>query len=65
MKSGRVSSGYHFINFIAAENGISAPPVPHRAIANIAPIAPIAPKTLCPVKSISIMLANMNDAINS
>ena len=65
MNIGNVSSGYHFINFIAAENGMSWPPVPQSASAAIAATAPIAPKTLWPVNSMTIIRANMNTAMNS
>ena len=65
MNIGSVSSGYHFISFMAAEKGMSWPPVPHSARAAMAATAPIAPKTRCPVNSISIMAANMKKAIIS
>src|SRR6056297_1868168 len=65
MNIGRVSSGYHFISFIAAENGISTPPVPQSRTPANAPTKPMAPNTLCPVISISIMPANMTMAIIS
>src|SRR6056297_25607 len=65
MNIGRVSSGYHFISFIAAENGISTPPVPQSSTPANAPTKPMAPNTRCPVISISIMPANMTMAIIS
>src|SRR6056297_681301 len=65
MNIGRVSSGYHFISFIAAENGISTPPVPQSKTPASAPMKPMAPNTRCPVISISIMPANMTMAIHS
>ncbi len=42
MNIGRVSSGYHFISFIAAENGMSDPPVPQSISAATAATPPIA-----------------------
>ena len=62
---GKVKSGYHFINFIADEKGISDPPVPHRVTAAMAATAPIAPKTRCPVNSSSIIEENIKSAIIS
>ena len=65
MNIGRVSSGYHFISFIAAEKAISLPPSPHKTSAASAATAPIAAKTRCPVMSISIIEANISSAIIS
>ena len=65
MNIGSVRSGYHFISFIAAENGISAPPVPQSMSPAKAPTKPIAPNTRCPVKSISIIELNIRMAIIS
>ena len=65
MNIGRVRSGYHFMSFMAAANGTSAPPVPQSASAATAATPPIAPKTRCPVRSISIIEANMSRAIIS
>ncbi len=65
MNIGSVSSGYHFISFIAAENGMSDPPVPHSSMAAAAPTKPMAPNTRCPVMSISIMVENISSAIIS
>jgi hypothetical protein len=62
---GRVSSGYHFISFIAAENGKSEPPVPYRVIAAIAPTAPMAANTRCPVIIINIIDENIRMPMSS
>ena len=65
MNIGSVSIGYHFISFIAAENGTSTPPTPQSIMPAAAPTKPIAPKTRCPVKSITIMVLNITMAIIS
>jgi hypothetical protein len=65
MNIGRVSSGYHFISFIAAENPRSEPPTPQSGIAAATATKPIAPNTRCPVAIISIMVENIRMAIMS
>ena len=65
MNIGSVSSGYHFMSFIAAEKAISLPPSPHSASAEMTATEPIAAKTRCPVMSISIIEANISSAIIS
>ena len=40
---------------------MSCPPVPQSMIAATAATAPMAPKTRCPVISITIIVANMQD----
>ena len=62
---GNVSSGYHFISFIAAVKGMSEPPTPQSVIAAIEATMPIAPKTRCPVRSITIIDENIRPAIIS
>ena len=42
MNIGSVNSGYHFINFMMAENGMSEPPVPQSARDATAPTMPMA-----------------------
>ena len=64
MNIGSVSSGYHFMSFIAAEKAISLPPS-HSASAEMTATEPIAAKTRCPVMSISIIEANISSAIIS
>ena len=65
MNIGSVRSGYHFISFIAAENGMSDPPVPQRKKAETAATTPMAAKTRWPVMSRSIIEANMRSAMCS
>ena len=65
MNIGRVSRGYHFMSFIAAEKPISLPPSPQRRSAAMTATEPIAAKTRCPVMSISIIEANIRVAISS
>jgi hypothetical protein len=65
MNMGRDNSGYHFISLIVALKGIIVPPSPQRKRAAKAPTNPMAPNTLCPVRSISIMVENMRRAIIS
>ena len=65
MNSGRVSSGYHFISFMAAENPSCEPPVPHSSKAEATATNPMAPNTRCPVMSISIMVENIISAMSS
>ena len=65
MNIGRVSSGYHFMSFIAAEKAISPPPSPHSARAAMTATEPMAANTRCPVMSISIIEANIVKAIVS
>lgn len=65
MNIGRVSSGYHFISFMAEANGMSEPPVPHNVSAETAATAPITANTRCPVMSSSIIEENMSTAISS
>ncbi len=60
---GRVSSGYHFISFIAALNGSSAPPSPHSSKAAAAATKPMAPNTRLPVSNSSIIELNISRAI--
>ncbi len=62
---GSVSSGYHFISFIAAEKPRTEPPVPHSIMAEATATKPIAANTRCPVRSISIIDANIIRAIIS
>ena len=64
-KSGKVSSGYHFITFMMAVNDSSAPPSPHNMRAAKAPTKPITAKTRCPVRSSSIIPENMRTAMTS
>ena len=45
MNIGSVSSGYHFISFIAAEKPRSDPPTPHSSTDAATATKPIAPKT--------------------
>ena len=45
MNIGRVSSGYHFISFMAAAKGTSTPPVPQSRSPAAAPTKPMAPNT--------------------
>ena len=45
MNIGSVRSGYHFINFIAAEKPMSEPPVPQSKSAAATATNPIAPNT--------------------
>ncbi|MOA27020.1 hypothetical protein D3C78_1478600 [compost metagenome] len=61
--SGRVSSGYHFISFIAALNGSSTPPSPHSSRAAAAATKPMAPNTRLPVSSNSIIEENISRAM--
>ena len=65
MNIGSVINGYHFISLTVALNAISEPPSPHSNKAANPPTNPIAPNTRCPVSSISIMVANINSAMNS
>ena len=66
MNIGRVRSGYHFMSFIAAEKGMSTPPVPPQSNkAAAAPTKPMAPNTRWPVNSITIMVENMSSAVAS
>lgn len=62
---GRVSSGYHFISFIAALKAISEPPSPHSSKAAAAATKPMAPNTRLPVSSSNIIEENINSAISS
>jgi hypothetical protein len=48
-----------------ALNGISSPPVPHSMRAKVAATKPITPKNRCPVRSNSIIDANMRRAMAS
>jgi hypothetical protein len=65
MNIGRVNSGYHFINFMMAENGMSDPPVPQSANDATAPTMPMPANTRCPVNSINIIEENIRIAIIS
>jgi len=65
MNMGSVSSGYHFMSFIAAENGMSSPPTPQSRRPATVATKPMAAKTRCPVISISIMVLNISRAITS
>ena len=64
MNSGRVSSGYHFISFMAAVNAISEPPSPHSQSADATATKPMAANTRCPVSSMSIIEENISTAIS-
>ncbi len=65
MNIGSVSSGYHFISFIAAEKPRSEPPTPHSGSAAATATKPMAPKTRWPVAIISIIDVNIRMAIMS
>ena len=65
MNIGRVSSGYHFISFMAEEKARSEPPMPHSGMAAATATNPMAPNTRWPVIIISIMEENMRMAIMS
>ena len=65
MNIGSVSSGYHFISFIAAAKPRSDPPTPHSGSAAATATKPIAPNTRWPVAIITIMVENIRMAIMS
>ncbi len=65
MNIGRVSSGYHFISFMAALKAISDPPSPQSPRAATTATTPMAPNTRCPVSSMIIMVENIRMAISS
>jgi hypothetical protein len=65
MNRGRVSRGYHFINFMAALKAISDPPSPHSHRAATTATKPMAPNTRWPVSSMTIMELNISRAIIS
>ena len=65
MNSGSVSIGYQLSSPIEALNGISKPPSPHSSSAKPVATKPIAPNTRCPVRSSSIIEANIRSAMSS
>ncbi len=65
MNIGRVSSGYHFISFMAAEKPRSDPPVPQSGTDASTATKPMAPNTRWPVIIISIIVLNIMMAIMS
>ena len=65
MNIGSVSSGYHFISFIAAAKPRSDPPTPQRKTEAVTATKPMAPKTRWPVIIISIIVLNIMIAIMS